>query len=196
MSRPLIMKPLNSLSPEFTTYLAALQKVAPDVLKLDLKRDAEQVYLFTFGIRRKIVDLLVSAYQISNRKGGSGTVGAQELLLAYRSELYVTHRCQVEILFRQQVTSKMEERNLWCPFGSMDPVRSNVKEAEQIIHAFEKRIEDALLDHAMTPAESAAAAVISPNRPSISKSGKILRFKSRKVTKYSLLAGAAALDNL
>ena len=196
MSRPLIIKPFGSESPEFTAYLEALQRVAPKVFNLDLKRDLEQIHLYTFGIRRKIVDLLVAAYQISNRRGGSGKVGAPELLLAYRSELYAMHRDQVEILFRQQITGKMEDRDLWCPFGSTDPIRSNVHDAEKIIQAFEQRTEDALLHAALTPSESAAAAVINPSASSRSSSAKVVRFRRTKVTKESLLAGAAALDNL
>lgn len=196
LSRPLIMKPLASESPEFTTYLAALQQVAPELFVFDLKRDAEQIHLYTYGIRRKMVDLLVVAYQISSRKGGRGKVGAQELLQAYRSELYLTHRGHVEILFRQQVTGKMEEKDLWCPFGSMDPVRSNVKEAVQIIQAFEKRTEDALLDAALTPSEAVAAAAIEPDRRKNAVPGKVIRFRRGKVTKEDLLAGAASLDSI
>jgi hypothetical protein len=102
----------------------------------------------------------------------------------------------VEILFRQQVTGKMEDKDLWCPFGSMDPVRSNVQEAEKIIQAFEKRTEDALLQSALTPSESAAAVVIDPSAPSSPSLGKVVRFRRTKVTKESLLAGAAALEKL
>ncbi|MBU0589217.1 MAG: hypothetical protein KJ852_16730 [Gammaproteobacteria bacterium] len=196
LSRPLIMKPFSPESPEFTAYLAALQQVAPDLLTFDLNRDAEQVYLYTYGIRRKMVDLLVAAYQISCRKGGRGTVGAQELLQAYRSELYLTHRGHVEVLFRQQVTGRMEQKNLWCPFGSMDPVRSNVKEAVQIVQAFEKRTEDALLDAALTPSEAAAAAAIKPEMSRKSRPATVIRFQRGKVTKEDLLAGAASLDNI
>lgn len=196
LCRPLIMKPYLLDSPEFYGYLEALQMVAPSIFQFELKRDLEKIYLYTFGIRRKIVDLLVAAYQISSRKGGTGKVGAQELLLAYRSELYFMHRNQVEILFRQQVTGKMESKDLWCPFGSTDPVRSNVQEAEKIIQAFEKRTEDALLQSALTPSESAAAVVIDPSTPSSPPSSKIVRFRSTKVTKESLLAGAAALEQL
>lgn len=194
MCRPLIIKPFEPDSLDFTHYLEALQKVAPSIFKLDPKRDLEQIHRYTFGIRRKIVDLLVSAYQISNRRGGSGKVGAQELLLAFRSELYAMHRDQVEVLFRQQITKKMEHKDLWCPFGSTDPERSNVHEAEKIIQAFERRTEDALLKAALTSSESAAAAVINPNTPNSSSPAKVVRFRRTRVTKDSLLAGAAALD--
>jgi hypothetical protein len=196
LSRPLIMKQFAPESPEFTAYLAALQQVAPDLLTFDLNRDAEQVYLYTYGIRRKMVDLLVAAYQISCRKGGRGIVGAQELLQAYRSELYLTHRGHVEVLFRQQVTGKMEQKDLWCPFGSMGLVRSNVTDAEKIVTAFEKRTEDALLDAALTPAEAVAAAAIERDKPKKSVPGKVIRFGRGKVTKEDLLAGAACLDSI
>lgn len=90
---------------------------------------------------------------------------AQELLQAYRLELYVTHRSHVAVLFRQQVTGRMEEEDLWCPFGSIDPVRSNVTDAAKIVTAFEKRTEDALLDAALKPAETVAVAAMEPDKP-------------------------------
>lgn len=196
LSRPVIMRPFGPNSPEFTAYLAALQTVAPAVFTFDPTRDQEQVYLYTFGIRRKVVDLLVAAYRIACRAGGSGKVGAQELLLAYRSELYVTHREDVEVLFRQRVSGQMESATLWCPFGTMDPVRSNVREAAKIVQAFEKRMEDALLEAALMPAEAAALAVIEPDVSSTAKPAKVFRFRRGKATKDDLLAGAAVLDGI
>lgn len=196
MCRPLTIKPFTSDSPEFTAYLDALQQVESGTFEIDLQRDQEQIHLYTYGIRRKVVDLFVAAYKISHLKGRSGKVGAQELLLAYRSEFYTMHREQVEILFRQQVTGKMEKKDLWCPFGAMDPERSNVKEAEKIVQAFERRTEDALLHAALTPSESAAADAINPSATKYSSTAKVVRFRRTKVTKESLLEGAAALDKL
>lgn len=166
------------------------------IATFDPTRDQEQVYLYTFGIRRKVVDLLVAAYRIACRAGGSGKVGAQELLLAYRSELYVTHREDVEVLFRQRVSGQMESATLWCPFGTMDPVRSNVREAAKIVQAFEKRMEDALLEAALMPAEAAALAVIEPDVSSTAKPAKVFRFRRGRATKDDLLAGAAVLDGI
>ena len=194
MSYPVIMQPFGKNSSELTDYLIALKKVAPQVFIFDPVRDQEQIYLFTYGIRRKIVDLLMAAYRISSRTSELGEVGTKELLVAYRSELYVTHREDVEVLLRQQITGKMEKATLWCPFGSMNPVGSNVKSATQIVQAFEKRVEDALLEASLMPVEVAAMTVLKPDASHSVKSAKVLRFRKEKATKETLLAGAAALD--
>ncbi len=162
LSCPIIMRPFGPHCPELTAYLKALQEVAPDVLIFDPAGDKDSIYLFTFGIRRKIVDLLVAAYKIACRQGGSGKVGVSEMRDAYRSELYAIHREDVEVLFRQHVSRNMEREDLWCPFGSMEPGQSNVTQATEIIDAYEKRVEDDYLRESLSPSEAQALDALQP----------------------------------
>lgn len=194
LSSPVIMRPFGPLCPDLTAYLKALQVVAPDVLCFDPVDDQESIYLFTFGIRRKIVDLLVAAYKIACRPGGGGKVGVSEIRDAYRSELYAIHRADVEVLFRQHVSGKMESEGLWCPFGSMEHSKSNVTQATEIIDAFEKRVEDDYLRESLTPSEAQALDALRSHGPREAKPTKVLRFRKGKATKEELLAGAAMLD--
>jgi hypothetical protein len=194
LSCPVIMRPFSRLCPDFTAYLQALQAVAPDVLVFDPVEDQEGIYMFSFGVRRKVVDLLVAAYKIASRPGGTGKVGVSEMRDAYRSELYAMHREDVEILFRQLASGMMERETLWCPFGSMQRDKSNVTEAAEIINAFEKRVEDDYLRESLTPSEAQALDALQPQALSNAKPAKVLRFRKGKATKEDLLAGAAILD--
>lgn len=196
LSCPVIMRPFSPLCPELTAYLKALQAVAPDVLVFNPVEDQEGMYLFTFGIRRKIVDLLVAAYKIACRQGGAGKVGISEMRDAYRSELYAIHREDVEVLFRQLASGKMESEALWCPFGSMERSKSNVTKATEIINAFEKRVEDDYLRESLMPSEAQALDALRPQTSRNAKPAKVLRFRRGKATKEDLLAGAAILDKL
>lgn len=194
LSCPIIMRPFGPDCPDLTAYLKALREVAPDILIFDPVGDQDSIYLFTFGIRRKIVDLLVAAYKISCRQSGSGKVGVSELRDAYRSELYAIHREDVEVLFRQHVSRNMERDDLWCPFGSMAQGNSNVTKATEIITAFEKRVEDDYLRESLTPTEAHALDVLRPQAPSNPRPAKVLHFRKGKATKEDLLAGSAILD--
>lgn len=194
LSSPVIMRPFNPLCPDLTAYLKALQSVAPDVLVFDPVDDQESIYLLTFGIRRKIVELLVASYKIACRRGKAGKVGISELRDAYRSELYAIHRADVEALFRQHVSGRMEIEALWCPFGSMEHSESNVSQATAIIDAFEKRVEDDYLRESLTPSEGQAWDALRPQGAREGKPTKVLRFRKGKATKEDLLAGAAILD--
>ena len=194
LSCPVIMRPFDRLCPDLTAYLKTLQAVAPDVLVFDPEEDQESFYLFTFGIRRKIVDLLIAAYKIACRPGGIGKVSVTEMRDAYRSELYAIHREDVEILFRQTASGKMESEDLWCPFGSMEQSKSNVTQATEIIKEFEKRIEDDYLRESLTPAEAKALDALRPQASGNSRPAKVLRLRKGKATKQDLLAGTAVLD--
>lgn len=194
LSCPIIMRPFGPKCPDLTAYLKALREVAPDVLVFDPVRDQDSIYLFTFGIRRKIVDLLVAAYKIACRQGGSGKVGVSEMRDAYRSELYAIHRDDVEVLFRQHVSRNTEREDLRCPFGSMEPGQSNVTHATEIIDAYAKRVEDDYLRESLSPSEAQALDALKPKTSREKKPAKVLRFRKGKVTKEDLLAGTAILD--
>lgn len=194
LSSPVIMRPFSRHCADLKAYLQALQAVAPDVLVFDPANDLESIYLFTFGVRRKIVDLLVAAYKIACRPGGAGKVGISEMRDAYQSELYAIHRGDVEVLFRQLAGGKMESEVLWCPFGSMAHCNSNVTQATEMIEAFEKRVEEDYLRESLTPTERQALDALKPQISPEAKPGKVLRFRKGRATKEELLAGAAILD--
>lgn len=196
LARPIVLDPLAVDHPDWITYLSAIRLVAPTVLVFDPQRDAEAIHLYTFGIKRKVIDLIAIAFLLERRRRSVVTIGVAELLHAYRSAAYAMHRDDVEILIRQRITGKMEREDLWCPFTSVEISATNVTTADPVVKSFETRTEEAILASALMPAEVAAHEKLKPECPERMSPAKVLRFPRQKVTKESLLAGAATLDEI
>ncbi|EHR69528.1 hypothetical protein BurJ1DRAFT_0646 [Burkholderiales bacterium JOSHI_001] len=194
LSRPIILLPLAADDPDWTAYLNAARSVEPDVLKFDPVVDGKKIHDYTFGIKRKVVDLIETAVRMARSRSAEATVGVDELLAAYRSAAYAMHRTDVEALLRQGITGTSEREDLVCPFTSTATDASNVKAVSAAVERFEKHTEEAILADAMLPSEAAAHRKITSETAPKTQAGKVLRFKNRKVTKEDLLAGAAALD--
>ncbi len=192
LSRPIVLQPLAAQDADWIAYLAAVRGVAPDLLIFDPSADAKSIHNYSFGIKRKVVDLVEIA--VESRKSASATVGINELLAAYQSTAYTLHREDVEALHRQTITGKVERDDLTCPFKSTAAEARNVEVVQEAIESFEKRTEDAILADAMLPTEAAAHRTIAKESSPAPKEGKVVRFRPGKVTKESLLAGAATLD--
>lgn len=194
---PIVLKPLAADDPDWIAYLEAMRGVAPELLTFVPTRDAQTIHQYTYGIKRKAVDLVEVAVRMARRKSATATVGVDWLIAAYRSAEYAMHRDDVEALIRQDISGKVERQDLSCPFTSTTTVGAcSVAAATSAVESFERRIEDAILADAMMPSEAAALAQISKEDVPKVSAGKVLRFNSRKVTKDDLLKGAAALDAL
>ena len=195
LSRPLVIHPLLASDSDWIAYLVELQLVAPPILDFNPEADAAQIHLYTFGLKRLVVELIVVAYKISMNQTKSRIVGANELRLAYQSIDYSVNREDVEILHRQSIQLTMLRDDLWCPFSSTE-FKQNVKEASIAISGFERRTEDALLDAALLPNEAIANAMLIPSVSLANSSAKIIRFRGKKASKDDLLAGAGILASL
>jgi len=193
---PIVLKPLAADDADWIAYLEAMRGVAPELLTFVPARDAQIIHQYTYGIKRKAVDLVEVAVRMARRKSDTATVGSDWLLAAYRSAEYAMHRDDVDALVRQDITGKVERRDLSCPFDSTEVSAGNVTAVPSAVESFERRVEDAILADALMPSEAAALAQISTEDAPKVSAGKVLRFNSRKVTKDDLLKGAAALDAL
>lgn len=108
-------------SDDWMKTLEALKKVAPDVFTFDPKGDMHQIYGYTAGIKRVLVELLALAYGIARRN--KSTVTLFEIAVAYESSDFYPNRRDVEVIMRQNVTGhreknsndKNERFDLWCP---------------------------------------------------------------------------------
>lgn len=196
LARPIVVLPLEQDDPDWIAYLSAVAAVAPGVLVFNPVAASEAIHRYTRGHKRKVVDLVVIAVRIARTRTAAGTVGTDELLAAYRSAEFSMHRDDVEVLHRQQLNGKIERTDLVCPFGSTELEKMNVVHANDAIESFERRIEEAHLQDAMTPKEAKSFKAIVSEAKGPARPGKLLRFKQQKVTKESLLAGAAALDEM
>lgn len=195
LSLPIVVHPTDANDGSWAAYLAAVKSIAPEVFVFDPVRDAEVIHRYTFGLKRLVVDLVITAFSMSKARSSRGVVGSQELLSAYQSLKYSMNREEVEILHKQAITGTMIREDLWCPFISTE-TDNKVKTLSTAVEAFEARTEDALLASAMMPGEAEAIKVLAPQTVSVKSSGKLLRLRHGKASKDDLLAGAAVLDKL
>lgn len=196
LARPIVVLPLEQDDPDWTAYLSAVVAVASGVLVFNPVTAGADIHRYTRGHKRKVVDLVVIALRIARTQSARGTVGTDELLAAYRSAEFSMHRDDVEALHRQELTGKIERNDLVCPFSSTELEETSVTPANVAIESFERRVEEAHLQDAMTPTEAKSFKAIVSGAEGPARPGKVLRFKRQKVTKESLLAAAAALDGL
>ena len=184
----------SASDPDWIAYLDAARSVSPDVLTFDPSLEAENIHRYTFGVKRKVVDLIAIAVRLTRRRSTTATVDSDALLAAYRSADFAMHRDDVEVLFRQQVTGRAERKDLADPFVEIATGTDNVRAIPSAVTRFEKQTEDAILTDALMPSEAAAHKRINEDTVPKPKAGKALRFRTSKISKESLLQGAAELD--
>lgn len=194
LSRPMVMYPLGPNDPDWVTFLSSLKAVAPTVLLFDPIRDGEVIHRYTFGIKRLAVLLIVEAFLIARKRDKKGTVGAEELGLAYLSFGYSINRSVVEDLRNQQILGREIKKHLWSPFPEAETDEENVVEVKGAIEAFEMRVDDALLESALPPALASAMSALSSNGCESQAKGKIVRMRPPKATIDQLMDGAKYLD--
>lgn len=220
---PIIMHPLATGTDEWRALLNELKSVCPEVFSFDVAAVEAEIHEFTYGVKRYVVTLFKWAYVASRAgKRGGGQVGIDELRAAFRSVEYSVVREEVQILFRQDLESRMIRADLWCPFreeggenasahdgasntqnsktppspDSGEGAPSNVIPATPAIEEMERRLFAKALDGAMTPEERGALEALGVARPVTPKAGKVMRFSRRRTTKQDLLDGAKALESL
>lgn len=200
LSRPLVMEPLTAEDLDWVAYLGQVRSVAPDVLVFDPRQISASMHLYTFGTRRLVVELVVLAFRIARERSQKGTVGGQELLVAYRHRDYTVNREAVEMLHKQAILKRQIREDLWCPLLDVNLEKvhgSNVLTADHAIESFERRVEDKLLDDVLRTSKPRDEDVLAaPARKRDKPSGSVVQFRGRKTTKDDLVAGARALEDL
>lgn len=119
LSSPLIVLPdcldrAEELS-GWIEYLTEVRRVAKGVLVFDPKRDAEQLHRYSFGLRRKLLQLFEIAYGHA-RETGKLCADRGDFEWAYKSHLYHVHRADVEALIAIALGGKSRRADLVCPF--------------------------------------------------------------------------------
>ena len=195
LSKPIILRPSEPGDQDWKNYLKVVCETVPDVLKFDPIADAKDIHLFTFGLKRLVVELIVAALPLATAKRNKRCIGIEELRSAYKSLSYTANRKDVEILNEQSIRGNEIRADLWCPFRSTDS-KQNVEELTAAINNFEKRTEDAFLESAMTPQERAAAKeLIGPGTTS-TMNAKVYKLRGPRATKDDLLKGIASYPDL
>lgn len=125
LSEPRVMLPDTPDCEAWHEYVRECMVASNDLIQIKSSILAEQLYRFTFGIKRLVVHLLKLAY-LEGRLRGRYTIELQDLDHAFRSTGYSLHRAEVGELQRQalQRSNGGIRTDLKCPFDI--PLRSSV----------------------------------------------------------------------
>lgn len=199
LTRPLLMEPMAADDLDLSAYMREICRVSPEVLALDPAQHQEQLHLYTFGIKRLIVELVVLAFRQARSRSPTSTVGGQELLAAYRSFDYSANREAVELLHRQSIHKRMLREDLWCPLSAvqctgMEPTK--VVTADAAIQNFERRTEEALLEAALGATAPSEKSGPPTQRANERAKAVVTPIRAKKTKKEDLIAGANAWRDL
>lgn len=172
-------------------YLEECIKVAGGGLAFNPENDAEPLHCYTFGLRRKLLDLFRIAYghaRTQNRYAAT----MQDIEWAYCSGEYCEHRVDVEELISIQLGRPSSRKDLIYPF-EIDPEEIQVRTAEQKARNDEK-ITDQATAASLSPEEkrsykAAGGTVKEESKGSGRKSSGNARKKPPERTLSSLLEG-------
>ena len=205
LSNPLLMHPSEAGSEDWKMTLAELFKVAPDVFDLTDTKASEALHHYTFGINRRLVDLLVLAYRMQREKK-EHVVKLEHIERAQRSAQFSDHRETVNALIRLSInksTSGHVRKDLLCPFeylgdqsfdGADD---SNVHQAEKIKERKAIRVHDDALRASLTADERKMVNAREGVSNKSKNQGNVMKIPRPKVlSKASLSEGDAAFNDM
>lgn len=184
---PIVLVPDAADSDDWRQTLLAIFAVAPDAFPFDVEKVATTFHRYTFGIKRKLATLLTHAYRTA-RRAGRHQVSMEDVLSAYRSMEFTTHRRDVELLTSQDIEGIAKRPDLTCPFPASLPLPSPVPPPEG--DPIPKEVAREALLASMTPTERAGAeaAQRDSDAPPPPKRNNVVRMP--RPTKDALLAGA------
>jgi energy-coupling factor transporter ATP-binding protein EcfA2 len=188
IASPIIVMPDPANSEDWRQTLRAIFAVAPDAFRFDVEKVATTLHWYTFGIKRKLVTLLTHAYRIA-RRAGRHQVSMEDVLSAYRSMEFTTHRQDVELLISQDIEGIAKRPDLSCPFPDALPL-PNPGPPPPEGDPIPKEIARQALLASMTPTERAGAeaAQRDADAPPPPQRNNVVRMP--RPTKDALLAGA------
>ncbi|MCC2636916.1 MAG: transposase [Moraxellaceae bacterium] len=119
LSNPVVIEADEPCSEDWILYLEECRRVAGGCLEIDPDRDAWEIFNYTAGLKRLVIDLFHLAY-LSARQSGRQSVRLPDLDAAYRSRSYAAYRRTVEITRRQEIEGRCLDEDYWCPFEGAD----------------------------------------------------------------------------
>lgn len=192
LSSPIVLHPCASKSDDWTNILEELFRVGPDVFQLSAAQDGEALHQFSFGVHRRLVDLLVLAYRMQREKKKL-TVSLADIERAQRCEGFSTHRETVNILTEQSITKKMVRPDLWCPFQSLH--LNNVLHSEEMVDRFVRKVQNDQLRSSLTSEErSVVESIEGPKHRSRTRANVVAIGRPKALTRETLLDGEACFD--
>lgn len=192
LSNPIVLHPCAHESADWTELLTELFSVGPDVFRLSPENDGEALHQFTFGVNRRLVDLLVLAY-LMQRKEHKVTVTFADIERAQRCAEYSTHRETVNLLTEQSITNKMRHPDLWCPFQGLP--QSNVVHSDELLNRFVSKVQNDQLRSSLTADERSLVALIErPAHRSRARANVVSIGKPKTLSAETLMDGEVSFD--
>ncbi|WPC68011.1 hypothetical protein SBP18_05720 [Rhodoferax ferrireducens] len=192
LSSPMVLHPCSSRSDDWNKILEELFRVGPDVFRLNAAQDGEALHQFSFGVHRRLVDLLVLAYRMQ-RDMKKLTVSLADIERAQRCEEFSTHRETVNILIEQSITKKMVRPDLWCPFQSLPS--NNVVHSDEMVDRFVRKVQNDQLRSSLTSEERGVVeAIEGPKHRSRTRANVVAIGRPKALTRETLLDGEACFD--
>lgn len=181
------LKPDSVDSADFLNYIGELTRIAPEDFRFEVSGVVGLVHRYSFGIKRFVVELLVTAWAHGKTlRGGGADVTESDLKAAYASSGYTPFRCDVEALWRNSVGDKEINPDLLNPLRTESTVNTVVV-AQTVIREFNRRVNERHVEGMLTPSEREALSKLSPSGKATSVDGKVQRLHAGKATKESLL---------
>jgi energy-coupling factor transporter ATP-binding protein EcfA2 len=191
LNSPIVLLPDFPESEDWVKTLNSLKAVAPDVFTFDAEKYRYQIYDYTAGIKRVLVELLVLSYAIARKQ--NKTVNIEHIQDAYRSSEFSAHRCDVEIIIRQNVTGKKERDDLWCPIEI--PEEAKLRFTKLAAQARKRALAEEALRSSMNESERKALEQIEKSNKKLLPKVSANKSKPRsKLTAAGLLANAALMN--
>lgn len=168
---PMVILPDAVDSGDWQMTVGALIGVAPEAFAISAKEDAPKLHRYTFGIKRKLVTLLVMAYR-GARRTGRMKVTMDDVQAAYRSMEFTTHRSDVETLICQEIEGCKKSDDLFCPFPlAAQPKRPSEKATAEVA----SRIAEQALLASLNQHERAGVDAVSRAAPAQPKKGNVIQ---------------------
>jgi len=143
LTRPLVLMPDSPSSEDWRQLLAEYQKAAPGIFDFNFIAYANDLWSYTAGRKRDLLDLLVKSYRRA-RKSGIASVSWQTLVDTYHSVDFSASRRDVETLMAYAVTGACPSLDLVCPFEGSIEAETNFR--NQLRNARNRKVADAAND--------------------------------------------------
>lgn len=191
--------------------LTVLAEAVSGESAINVRDHAQDIYRYTYGINRKVAILLTEGWRVS-RERGSQTITMDDISDAYKSKRFMSHREEVEILYRQSITRKMVREDLWCDFApprayfliqpppaAKDPGANssdNVISLTEATKEKEKSVADEMARETMTKSDREAYDLATNRRAKMAKpKAKVVRMSKEEKSLAALQqAGAEMLE--
>ncbi|BEH21231.1 P-loop NTPase family protein [Burkholderia pseudomallei] len=118
LGRVRVLSPESNGSADWKTLLRWYREVAPDIFSFSPDADAERIHHLTGGVKRAVVALMRTAFEMEFSASGAVTLASLEQ--AYNSSGYAPYRADIESLAKLSGAFRQKRKDLWCPIAGVE----------------------------------------------------------------------------